>query len=437
MPAAGSGTASGPASWVAPVPSTRIGQNLVIFLFFGLLSISGLLWLAINTGQRFGPLPPQYILNFEVRDAAGLVEGSDVRIAGVLVGKVRTITTTSTGAKVEIGIDPVNDYDKIYTDAVVLVRPKSLLGEKYVDMNRGHSNVRIPEGGSLPSSQAMTQVEVDQVLNNSDEPTRRALSTNLISLGQATKDRGGDINATIPELRAIAQHLTPVSARFKDRTAQIDHILVDTDILLTALADEHAQVATLLQSADTATGTIARNDQHLAGILNHGSNVIQEINTAVGQQNNDANIRQSTELLPPVLGKLNTFLDLTNADLNTIVPSLLQGQQYTYPADQLTVSQDKAILLDREWNSGFRWYDGNTLANGNKGFGAMGIQCAEPQGTIPGQHPTCPGNTPQAGYANGAQGSAAGTSYGPAGATSLGEAPQAIQSALLAYLLGR
>jgi virulence factor Mce-like protein len=422
---------------VAVVPSTRIGQNLVIFLFFALLSVSGLLWLAINTGQRFGPLPPQYILNFEVRDAAGLVEGSDVRIAGVLVGKVRMITTTSTGAKVEIGIDPVNDYDKIYTDAVVLIRPKSLLGEKYVDMNRGHSNVRIPEGGALPASQAMTQVEVDQVLNNSDEATRRALSTNLISLGQATKDRGTDLNATIPELRAIAEHLTPVSARFKDRTAQIDHILVDTDIILTALSDEHAQVATLLQSADTATGTIARNDQHLAGILNHGSNVIQEINTAVGQQNNDANIRQTTELLPPTLGKLNTFLDLTNADLNTIVPSLLQGQQYTYPADQLTVVQDKAILLDREWNSGFRWYDGNTAANGNKGFGAMGIQCAEPQGTLPGQHPTCPGNTPQAGYASGAQGSAAATSYGQAGATSLGEAPQAIQSALLAYLLGR
>jgi phospholipid/cholesterol/gamma-HCH transport system substrate-binding protein len=258
---------------VVAVPNTRIGQNLTIVAFFAVLSISGLLWMAINTGQRIGPLPPQFIITFNVQDADGLVNGSDVRIAGVQVGKVNKVTTLSTGAQVEMGIDP--QYNTIYSDATVLIRPKSLLGEKYVDMTRGTSNVRIPDGGSLPDSQAFTQVEVDQVLNNSDEATRKAFSNNIISLGQATKDRGVDVNATIPELRAIAEHLTPVSARFKDRTAQIDHILVDTDIILTTLADEHAQLATLLQSADTVTGTLAANDQHLANILNHGGNVFQ------------------------------------------------------------------------------------------------------------------------------------------------------------------
>src|SRR5207245_6763312 len=88
-----SGRASGPTWWVAAVPNTQIGRNLTIFAFFAVLSISGLIWLAIGTGQRFGPLPPQYILSFSVRDADGLAEGSDVRIAGIQVGKVNKITT--------------------------------------------------------------------------------------------------------------------------------------------------------------------------------------------------------------------------------------------------------------------------------------------------------------------------------------------------------
>jgi phospholipid/cholesterol/gamma-HCH transport system substrate-binding protein len=229
------------------MPSTRIRENGIIIAFFALLSVSGLLFMAINTGQRFGPLPPVYHVLFDVNDAAGLVEGSDVRIAGIPVGKVTSVETTDRGARVTLGIEPGKGFDPVYTDGVVLIRPKSLLGEKYVDMQRGVSNMPIPDGGQLPRSQAFTQVEVDQILNNSDAKTRQALSVNFTTLGQGFAGRGQDINATLPELRRIAEHLTSVSSRFKDRTAQVDHILVDTDTILTTLADEHAHVLQLHQ----------------------------------------------------------------------------------------------------------------------------------------------------------------------------------------------
>src|SRR5438094_10232037 len=100
------------------MPSTKVGQNLTIFLFFTLLSVSGLLWLAINTGQRFGPLPPEHRVAFVVSDADGLTEGNDVRVAGIQVGKVLSIQTVETGAQVTMGIDPL--YVPIYSDATVL-----------------------------------------------------------------------------------------------------------------------------------------------------------------------------------------------------------------------------------------------------------------------------------------------------------------------------
>src|SRR5258708_23438366 len=204
--AATSSSNCGTASSVAGMPSTNIRQNATIIAFFALLSISGILFMAINTGQRFGPLPPQYRVSFSVKDADGLVEGSDVRIAGVPVGKVMAIQTTNDGAQVTLGIEPGKGYDPVYTDGVVLIRPKSLLGEKYVDLQRGTSNVEIPDGGMLPQSQAFTQLEIDQALNNSDAATRKALSTDITALAQAFTNRPQATNPTTPDPPPIPHH---------------------------------------------------------------------------------------------------------------------------------------------------------------------------------------------------------------------------------------
>jgi virulence factor Mce-like protein len=363
------------------MPSTRIRQNATVILAFALISISGLLFLALNTGQRFGPLPPQYRVSFDVKDADGLVEGSDVRIAGIPVGKVLAVMTTSRGARVTMGLEPGKGYDPVYTDGTVLIRPKSLQGEKYVDLQRGVSNVEIPDGGLLPPSQAFTQVEIDQVLNSSDPTTRAAMSANIITLGQGLKGRGADLNATIPELRRIAEHLTSVSSRFKDRTAQIDHILVDTDTILTTLSDEHAQLATLLQSADSVTGTIAQNDSHLAGLLNGAGGTFLRLNDAVAQQGNDQNIRTSIEQLPAMVSKLDTFFSLTNHSLDTIVPSLLLGQQFGFPNSLLSVATPSALQMDQRWDSANRTLDsgpgGTGLVANNlwPGFAGLAVRC--------------------------------------------------------------
>ena len=430
------------------MPSTRIKQNIIFISIFTVISLSGLLYLAIITGQRFGPLPQAYRVSFEVRDADGLVNGDDVRIAGIPVGKVLTVATTKRGAMVTMGLDP--QFSPIYSDATVLVRPKSLLGEKYVDMQKGSSNVEVTDGGSIPSTQAATQVEVDQVLNNSDPETRKALSVDLQALGQGLDGRGKDLNATLPELQKIAEHLSNVSARFKDRSAQIDHILVDTDVILSTLSDEHAQLARLLQSADGVTTTIAANDQHLAGLINNGSSTIARLNTAYALQNNDQNIRTATELTPPVLNHTVTFLSLITHKLNTVVPSLLLGNQFNYPNDQLTVAQQYGIQLSQAWDSGFRMYAPSPNFN-DHGFTAISLMCKDSappnnngaayKGDQTYPNP-CPGTYDyHGGYgpppATGTAASSSAAPAAPAAAPANAPASADAQKALLQYLLGQ
>ncbi|HEY8740033.1 MAG TPA: MlaD family protein [Candidatus Dormibacteraeota bacterium] len=432
------------------MPSTRIKENLLFVVIFSVFSVSGLLWLAINTGQRFGPLPPAYTVSFQVRDADGLVEGDDVRIAGIPVGKVLYVRTSPEGALVTMGIERAKGYDPIYTDATVLIRPKSLLGEKYVDMQRGSSNVEVADGGAIPRSQAATQVEVDQVLNNSDPATRKALSVDFQALGEGVAGRGADINATLPELQRIAEHLSNVSSRFKDRSAQIDHILVDTDTILSTLADEHAQLAQLIQSADGVTGTIATNDQHLAGLLQGGSSTFMRLNAAYAQQNNDQNIRTATQAAPPVFKHTLTFLDLVSPKLETLVPSLLLGQQYNYPNDQLTIAQQYGIQLSQAWDSGFRMYAPSS-AFADHGFTALSLTCKDNSNPASQNYDAsatnkCPGTYDKGGgygqapaAASGSSGSAPASPQSPSQAQGSALTVPSVdaQKQLLEYLLGQ
>src|SRR5205807_7888634 len=77
----------------------------------------------------------EYRLEIPLDSADGLYPGSDVLIAGAKAGSVRDITLEGGQAVVTIGVDEA--YAPVHTNARITVRPKSLLGEKYVDLEPG------------------------------------------------------------------------------------------------------------------------------------------------------------------------------------------------------------------------------------------------------------------------------------------------------------
>ena len=73
----------------------------------------------------------------------------------------------------------------------MIVRSRSALGLKYLEIDKGTSNKGYPEGAILPLKAAHPKpVEIDQVLNTFDEPTRRAIRGNLVGFGDALAGRG-------------------------------------------------------------------------------------------------------------------------------------------------------------------------------------------------------------------------------------------------------
>src|SRR5215208_5548332 len=142
-------------------------------------------FLAYNANQGL-PFVPTYSLEAQTPSAANLVRGNEVRIGGTRVGSVDRIevqrqddgtSIALLGLKLERSVAPLPK------DSTVMIRPRSALGLKYVELTRGTSSEGFDDGDTIPVSSATpAPVEFDEFVNMFDEDTRDAAQTNLRGL---------------------------------------------------------------------------------------------------------------------------------------------------------------------------------------------------------------------------------------------------------------
>ena len=97
----------------------------------------------------------------------------------------------------------------------MIVRPRSALGLKYVQITRGHSRRGFEDGATIPVRNATPQpVELDEFLNTFDDRTRaaRAARTSTSSAPRFA-GRGADLNRAIEAFNPLLVTLVPVHAQ--------------------------------------------------------------------------------------------------------------------------------------------------------------------------------------------------------------------------------
>src|SRR3712207_5280058 len=113
------------------------------------------------------PFVPTYDLRAKVPNAANLVVGNDVRIGGARVGVVADIKPLpnpdgSATAQLDMKLD--KEIQPLPSDTTLIVRPRSALGLKYVELTRGSSKAGFPAGATVPLRAATPEpVEIDEV----------------------------------------------------------------------------------------------------------------------------------------------------------------------------------------------------------------------------------------------------------------------------------
>jgi len=124
-----------------------------LFMLAGILALG---YLSIRLGQvdLFGA--KGYTVYADFPTVGGLRSGSTVEIAGVRVGRVDSIRLKDFQARVAMHIE--QDIP-IQSDAIVSIKTKGLIGEKFVQISPGGSDKLVPPGGRLSEVEAPVDIE--------------------------------------------------------------------------------------------------------------------------------------------------------------------------------------------------------------------------------------------------------------------------------------
>jgi len=331
----------------------RTFVSVVMVVAFAAACLFGLGYIALNMGLH-GPWSNEFALNAEFATANGLVPQAEVRVSGVHVGTVLTISDASDGgALVKMALQP---NIQLRQDTRAVIRPKTLLGEKFVELVRPQSSDQpyLPSGATIPKTLTSQAIEIDDILNAMDAQTRQAMSESFRQLGVALDGRQQDVSAALQPLDTTMSNLRPLARVGESRAKELDRILTNLNTIMQALADEQDQLGHLVNSGDTVMSGIAARDQALAGTVRNGAAVFGSLDQAFSGVT--AADRASLQNSPATIAAGRRTLNLTNAQVDQLLPELLLGQ-ITYPNDQLNVTDAESLTLAAEWISAFSHAD--------------------------------------------------------------------------------
>jgi ABC-type transporter Mla subunit MlaD len=165
-------------------------------------------FLAYNANNGL-PFVSTYNLTARVPNANAIVRGNEVRIGGARVGIVRGVDPVQLEngevvAELDVRLD--KSAEPIPVDSTMIIRPKSPLGLKYLQIVPGTSDEGFEAGDTIPVSAARPEpVDIDQFFNMFDQPTRNSIKRSLTGFGNAFAGRGPQLNNAFGALRRLAE----------------------------------------------------------------------------------------------------------------------------------------------------------------------------------------------------------------------------------------
>jgi phospholipid/cholesterol/gamma-HCH transport system substrate-binding protein len=247
----------------------------------GVIGIVALLALCYGAYTKFAnPFASKFTIHALFSSANGLNPNSLVRIAGVNVGQVTSVSTVpgckrgavSTSqcqaANVTMVIDPQGL--PLHQDATFAIRPRIFLeGNFFVDVSPGSPSApTVSNGHTFPISQGTEPVQFDQVLDSLQYNTRQSLQLLLKGYGTAVSKGGSAYNASIKywlpayEYSAIVAH---------DALGLEPHDLsnwISSQGTVAGALDAHPQqLESLITDFNTTAGAFARQNVALSNAV--------------------------------------------------------------------------------------------------------------------------------------------------------------------------
>ncbi len=311
---------------------THIGLGIFVVGTVGLL-----IWLAQSIGALGGGAGYRYELR--LRHAAGLVENNAVKIAGVSVGRIEEVGVEHDIAVLTLKIDR---EIVLHTDARAIVRAKSLLGEKYLQLEPGDRESPVLEdGGEIVNVDV--PFEIDEVLNalepilGGEDSIAAALAPLAAQLNDLLRDASGKDGKppiiTRAQIDQIVGDLTETSASVRRMTTEneqlVGEVLKNGNALLA-----NPKLPRIISSTEQITSDL---EQRLPGLLDRADKALAEVEKLTTIVDEDRR------------KKIGTIIDdsaVAVADLREITADLKQFTKFVGPLlkDLATIAKRGAQL---------------------------------------------------------------------------------------------
>jgi virulence factor Mce-like protein len=271
----------------------RVGNGRLSNFAIGVIAIA-----IVSLGTFFGfsrwnPLADPYELTAVFESANNLKPRSQVRVAGVNVGKVTEVETIPESGAARVTMELEDSALPLHEDAELKIRPNLFLeGNFFVDVHPGSpSSPELADGGVIPSQQTATPVQFGQILAALQSDTRRDLQILLREYSSAL-DKGGAeaLNRSIEyweaayKNSAIASEATLGTEPDKD----IQRLIKGQAKVFKALARNPETLKSLVSNFNTTAAAFAREDDALQRtipaldrVLRVGSPALDSLNGAL------------------------------------------------------------------------------------------------------------------------------------------------------------
>ncbi|MDX6663953.1 MAG: phospholipid/cholesterol/gamma-HCH transport system substrate-binding protein [Solirubrobacteraceae bacterium] len=311
--------------------SASIVANPVLVGAVTTLVVVVAVFLAYNANNGL-PFVPTRVVNVQVDNGAELVPGNEVRSGGYRIGVVQDMNPVKlangkVGALLKLKLD--QKFGAVPVDSQVIIRPRSSLGLKYVEFQRGTSKKTIADGGLLDYTHSKVPVELDEFYNMFDAKTRRAAQVDLQGFGDGLTGRGYDLNVAIQHAPGFFGHLTNVMANLSAPQTDLKTFFKELDDTVRIIAPVSAVNVAVFRDMAITFEAFSRDTQALKDTISKNPPTL-----AAGTE--------SFRVQRPFLAETADFshdLRFAASDLRDALPSLNSALKIGIPVTRRSTQQ--------------------------------------------------------------------------------------------------
>jgi len=251
----------------------------------GLLLLTALAiftWLSIQVGG-FSVLSNKLEVKAVFDDAGGLVEDSAVKVAGVKVGSVRSLSVEFDRAVAVLALDKGAELRQ---DVRAEIRARSLLGEKYVALMPRSADAPLLKSGDEITN-TVSGIEINQLITQFGPLLKKIdpedMARIVKNLGEVTAGVGEDAPAIMKSLKDLLDNLNDASEMLPEVKAELPQLLTDLRRVSWKIERSLQRTDRMLASAHAAADAVPVTTGKMNAAIDKISPSLDDLNRTLSQ----------------------------------------------------------------------------------------------------------------------------------------------------------